>query len=100
MKREMGDLISRKALIQDIEDTIKFSGCVNHEGEIMDCVRYEPSEDAEIVKHARWVTNTDDFTPKKRCTNCGYNKNIIAGENIEQEPENFCLNCGAKMDLK
>lgn len=100
MGRELGDLISRKALIQDVEDTIKFSECVNHEREIIDCIQYEPSEDAEIVRHAKWVTNTDDFTPAKRCTNCLYNKPIIAGEGITQQPENFCPSCGAKMDLK
>lgn len=52
------------------------------------------------VTHAKWVYNTDDFTPKHRCTNCGYNKPIMAGENVTQEPKNYCPNCGAKMDLK
>lgn len=50
------------------------------------------------VKHGRWILNTDNFTPAKRCSCCGYNKPIAAGENITQEPENFCPACGAKMD--
>lgn len=52
---------------------------------------------AEIV-HGKWVYNTDDFTPKYRCSVCGYNKPIVSGENITQEPKNYCPNCGAKMD--
>ena len=44
-----------------------------------------------------WVYNTDDFTPKQRCTVCGYNKPIVAGESVIQEPKHFCPNCGAKM---
>lgn len=56
-----------------------------------------PTIDPPVV-HAKWVVNTDDFTPKKRCTNCGYNKPMKAGEGIEQEPEAFCPSCGATMD--
>lgn len=48
--------------------------------------------------HGEWIPNTDDFTPKCRCSICGYNKPVIAGENVKQEPENYCPNCGAKMD--
>lgn len=44
-----------------------------------------------------WVYNTDDFTPKQRCTACGYNKPIAAGEGVIQEPKHFCPNCGARM---
>ena len=33
-------MIDKDALLSDIERTIEESGCVNHEGEIMDCVRY------------------------------------------------------------
>lgn len=54
--------------------------------------------DAEPVVHGHWIHNTDDFTPKKRCSYCGYNKPVVAGENIEQEPDDYCNNCGTKMD--
>lgn len=43
-----------------------------------------------------WEINTDEFTPKKRCVVCGYNKPIPAGENLAPEPEKYCPNCGAK----
>ena len=57
-----------------------------------------PTIDPESLrKKGEWLYNTDDFTPKKRCTNCGYNKPVIAGERVEQEPSFFCPNCGADM---
>lgn len=52
------------------------------------------------VKHGKWIYNTDEFSPHMRCSICGYNKPIAAGENIEQEPFCYCCNCGAKMDLE
>ena len=39
-------LIDADALLSDIERTIEESGCVNHEGEIIDCVQYAPTIDA------------------------------------------------------
>ena len=56
-----------------------------------------PTADVVEVKHGEWIYNTDDFTPKMRCSVCGYNKPIAAGENIEQEPSDFCNKCGADM---
>lgn len=61
-------------------------------------VQRAPTIDAAPVVHARWEVNTDDFTPRKRCSNCGYNRPIKAGENIKQEPETYCNACGARMD--
>lgn len=57
-------------------------------------VEYVP---ANLRTKGEWIYNTDDFTPKKRCTNCGYNKPLVAGEAIKQEPDNYCPNCGADM---
>lgn len=51
----------------------------------------------QIAKHGEWQYNTDDFTPAMRCSVCSYNKPIVAGENIKQEPNNYCPNCGADM---
>lgn len=42
------DLISQSALLNDIRKTIEESGCVNHEGEMLDCIRYAPAVDAVI----------------------------------------------------
>lgn len=53
--------------------------------------------------HGHWIYNTDEFTPKMRCSVCGYNRPIKCTCNdtvmfVEQEPTNFCNNCGAEMD--
>ena len=42
------DLISRSALLDDIQKTIEESGCVNHEGEMLDCIRYATAVNAVI----------------------------------------------------
>lgn len=57
-----------------------------------------PSANVKPVVHGDWIINTDDFTPKKRCSVCGYNKPIIAGENVNQEPDTYCANCGSLMN--
>lgn len=54
----------------------------------------------DTVKHGRWIANTDDFTPAYRCSCCGYNRPMIAGDKASQWPMNYCSNCGAKMDLE
>ena len=43
------ELISRSALLEDIRQTIEASGCVNHEGEMLDCIRYAPAVDAVVL---------------------------------------------------
>lgn len=55
--------------------------------------------------HGHWIYNTDDFTPKMRCSVCGYNRPVkcicngsVSTMFVEQEPANFCNNCGAEMD--
>jgi antirestriction protein ArdC len=50
-------LIDADALMADIERTIENSGCVNHEGDIMDCVRYAPTVDAVQVCRCRDCTH-------------------------------------------
>jgi predicted RNA-binding Zn-ribbon protein involved in translation (DUF1610 family) len=65
---------------------------------IEDCIDNAPTVDAVEVKHGRWTINTDDFTPAYRCSVCGYNKPMIAGERVSQGAMNYCPNCGAKMD--
>ena len=61
-------------------------------------IESQPTADVVEAKHGEWIYNTDDFTPKMRCSVCGYNKPIAAGENIEQQPSDYCNKCGAKMD--
>lgn len=46
-------LIDADDLLADIEKTIEESGCVNHEGEIMDCIEYAPT--INPVKRGEWI---------------------------------------------
>ena len=44
------ELIDREALLADMSQTVENSGCVYHEDEIIDCVKYAPTIDAvEVV---------------------------------------------------
>ena len=58
--------------------------------EILD---YEPTIEAEPVRHGRWQWITEDIY---RCTNCG-EKNHVK-EVMGQPDFNYCPLCGAKMD--
>ena len=51
----MPKYIDADALIADIKATIDGSGCVNHEGEILDCIEY---------------AETADVVPVVRCKDC------------------------------
>lgn len=47
----MEEYISRDLVLADIEQTIEDSGCVNHERDIIDCVRYAAAADVvEVVR--------------------------------------------------
>lgn len=65
---------------------------------MFDVINSQPDADVAEIRHGKWICNTDDFTPKYRCSVCGYNKPIVSGENITQEPKSYCPHCGAKMD--
>lgn len=96
----MADLIDRAALLAqfaDLKDKAETLRDKLYLDGVMAVIDTQATIDPPVV-HAKWVVNTDDFTPKKRCTNCGYNKAMKAGEGIEQEPEAFCPSCGATMD--
>ena len=61
---------------------------------IFDCLselELMPTVDAVEVKHGRWIYEPVEFTYKKdvKCSVCG---------RYVDEPENYCPNCGAKMD--
>ena len=91
-------MIDKDALLSDIERTIGESGCVNHEGEIMDCVRYAPELGAVPVVRGEWKTWEEQFpdrtTRKKNnlgvfCSACQ-----LHADNMTS----YCPNCGARMD--
>lgn len=54
-----------------------------------------PTADVEPVRHGRWIEHPDDIFPLEstiECSVCGEQ------ENVDIHNDNFCPNCGAKMD--
>ena len=88
-------LIDKDALLSDIERTIEESGCVNHEGEIMDCIRYASEVDAVPVVRGEWIENpTKDSV---LCSYCHADWNLFDNDTYRFC---YCPNCGAKMEDK
>lgn len=93
-------LIDADALLSDIERTIEESGCINHEGEIMDCVWYATEVDAVPVARGEWKRDIGDRHSSgeyRYCTACGGNAFHLYGMIRNY---NYCPNCGAKMEGK
>lgn len=67
------EYISRESVLADIEQTIENSECVNHESEIIDCVRY---------------ADAADVAPVVRCGEC------IHRVNMEHSMDNKEICCG------
>lgn len=92
--------LTYRPAIQGGTFTDYFCNYVNNNiiGFIKEAIENQPIADVVEVRHGEWIYNTDDFTPKMRCSACGYNKPVVAGENVNQEPSDYCNKCGAKMD--
>lgn len=91
-------LIDAERLCENCKDFPQCKGKFKAECAVYVEVAAQPTiAPASLRPKGEWIYNTDDFTPKKRCTNCGYNKPLVAGEAIKQEPDNYCPNCGADM---
>lgn len=98
------DYISRKALLEDIENTIVFSGRPDHQNPkqmgarmVVQRIRCAPAADVAPVVHGRWVLIETGYGAKiYECSECkddDYWKHHFAGGF-----ERFCPNCGARMD--
>ena len=76
---EMGDLISRKALIERYGEPCH---------SFIDVIETMPAIDAEPVRHSKWVCRTPGVF------SCGMCKGLAIGN----RPTYYCPDCGAKMD--
>lgn len=76
---------------------LEYQYCQSHSIMRENVVDYLISNGVTIREPGTWVINTDDFTPAYRCSVCGYNKPMIAGEGVSQGAMNFCPHCGAPM---
>ncbi len=102
-----GDLISRKALLEEYEWLMKQAPECNKPmlQEHIDRINRQPAIDAEPVKRGRWIFDKDanDWgIGGYVCSECqAKNNNLPCNENINPMifmGSSFCSNCGAKMD--
>lgn len=76
---EMGDLISRKALIERYGEPCH---------SFRDVIETMPAVDAEPVRHSKWVCRTPGVF------SCG----ACLGLALGNRPTCYCPDCGARMD--
>lgn len=89
--------IDADALMADIQTTIEESGCVNHEGEILDCIAYADTVDAVPVVRGEWVEAKSGVMSvwppgQVMCSVCGQR---MPSQWKKMPP--YCYGCGAKM---
>lgn len=92
----MPRLIDADALWEQVDSLIKPSST---EGAIifqqgLALIEDAPTVDAEPVKHGHWINHFDDLFPEDssvECSVCHEYEGIMANDN-------YCPNCGAKMD--
>ena len=95
-EKTMPKYIDADALIADIKATIDGSGCVNHEGEILDCIEYAATADVVPVVRGEWTYEINECF--RTCSVCRISQALLAGENLSRFK--YCPFCGAKMEVK
>lgn len=93
------DLISRSALLEEIAHGKNKPEIYDGSQEadwMMHCISTAPAVDARIIRHAKWIEQTNPYTGRYfTCSNCGKDENhhtAIKGK--------FCWYCGVKMDME
>ena len=84
-------------VVQDLNENHN-SGITRNEYKRITAVLYEmPTIDAVPVKHGEWIKYVDDDPTfdYQKCSVCNEGRPM---ENFYGLPENYCPNCGAKMD--
>lgn len=89
-----GDLISRAALIKEIEHGKhpEFYDGQDIADWQMQCIENAPAVDTEPVRHGKWIYKDDDVAPWHRCSLCRCESSDFGAS--------YCPYCGAKMDLE
>ena len=89
--------IDADALIADIKATIDGSGCVNHEGEILDCIEYAATADVVPAVRGEWLhgCTAGMGTEFCFCSECG--EDALKDKGGYTEFSRHCPSCGADM---
>ena len=91
----MNDLISRKALIEDVFNSFPQGGGTRID--FVKHIQFAPTIEAEPVKHGRWIRPTKIGHRTFDIPHCSACDGVPCGVD---ENTNYCPNCGAKMDLE
>ena len=63
--------------------------------DVMECIDKLPTVDAEPVRHGHWINHFDDLFPEESTQECSVCHAEQMGTMLN---DNYCPNCGAKMD--
>ena len=91
----MNDLISREALIKEMEHGKhpEFYDGQDIANWQMQCIENAPAVDAEPVRHGEWIYQDGEIMLCKTCSLCRC-------ESFDLDGAEYCPYCGAKMDLE
>ena len=85
----MNEYVNRK----DLRDALYDADAITMEG--VKIVNQFPSEDVAPVRHGVWIYHPDDLFPGDSTQECSH---CHEEEYVNLRNENYCPNCGAKMD--
>ena len=85
----MNEYVNRK----DLRDTLYDADAITMEG--VKIVNQFPYEDVAPVQHGMWIYHPDDLFPGDSTQECSH---CHEEEYVTLCNENYCPNCGAKMD--
>jgi len=74
----------------------EFCECENYIRTIAEDIRHLPAADVQEVKHGRWIIDRkfgNDVMSDEQMVICS-----VCGKGIFYGKQNYCPNCGAKMD--
>ena len=98
----MTDYIKREDAIEYLVDNMVWMDAdgieTNEEDKrdaIAELINGVPSADVAPVRHGRWIYQMDDLYPEESTMKCSVCGDFIF---IRGESDNYCPNCGAKMD--
>ena len=78
--------------LKDLRDALYNADAITMEG--VKIINQFPSEDVAPVRHGHWIYHPDDLFPCDSTQECSY---CHAEEYLTLDNDNYCPNCGAKM---
>lgn len=99
--KDYKEYIEREALLEDIENTLVFSGRPDKRNPkqigasmVVRRIRAAAAADVAPVVHGRWLEHIDGYENYCECSVC----HGVPDSPLDTTP--YCPNCGAKMDLE